>query len=268
MKREAESFAKDGLMQKNRIPAVDKTIRLLEALSSGVRAETVTELAALLDISVTTCFRILRTLEAANWIFESPEGGYQLSAGLIGLLNPVCRYQLLVDHIGPQAALLSENAALSAKISVRQGDEYVTIYSAIPPSPYSLNSRINARFPLLVGATGIPFLLGFSETDVRLLLKRSPARVWEFQTEERFYERLEECRRSGCIRDMGSYRPDICAYAAPVLDPSGAVVCVVTLVGMPGDFADEERILTLKNLLLGSIAECRRILASLPHFPM
>lgn len=247
---------------KNTIPAVDSATRLVEVLSLDAGAHTVTELAERLDISVTTCFRILHTLENADWIYRSPQGGYHLSAGLIRLLTPVYRYQLLVGSLKPHLAALSEATQRSVKISVRQGDEAVTIHRVEFPHPYSLTSRVGARFALPYGSSGTALLLDFSDKELDALLKRAPAKVWQHQAREDFFRRLEECRSLGHCRDFGGFHPSIYTLSAPVRNAARRVECSVTLLGLHEDFMDERQVEGYRRALAACVEKAEKTLAT------
>jgi DNA-binding IclR family transcriptional regulator len=247
---------------KNTIPAVEKTLRLIELLSCNFQAHTIAELANSLDISVTTCFRILRTLEKNDWIYPRPEGGYQFSAGLIRLLNPVYRYQILVENLRTCIVALSETMRRSVKISVRQGDEAVTIYRADSPHPYSLSSRIGARFSLLFGSSGTALLPDFSEAEIQDLVKKAPPKVWKYQTKEDFFRRLEEHRKEGCCSDFGGFHPSIYTMSASIRNAEGRVECSVTILGLHEDFMDENEVGKYRKALFRCIHDAEKILRS------
>lgn len=247
---------------KNIIPALERATQLLEVMSTNPQAHTVTDFANLLDIPVTTCFRILCTLEKADWIYPLPFGGYQLSAGLIRFLNPIHRYQALVQTIKPLLDTLSEETRRSLKISIRQGDEAVTIHRVEFPHPYSLNSRVGSRFPLVFGSSGAALLLDSSEKEIDALLKRAPATVWAHQTRKDFLNRLAECRAEGYCRDFGGFHPSIYTISAPVRNAAGTVECAVTLLGLHGDFMDKKQVDGYRSALSRCIEKAEAALES------
>jgi DNA-binding IclR family transcriptional regulator len=246
--------------EKNTIPAVEKTLRLIEVLSTDFRAHTVMDLAHFMDISVTTCFRILRTLEKSDWIYLHSEMGYRLSAGLIRLLNPVYRYQVLVDSLRGSLTALSETTQRSVKISVLQGDEAVTVYRVNSPHPYTLISKIGARFSLLFGSSGTALLSDFSDAEICSLLKRSPLKVWKHQTKEDFFQRLEEQKEKGFCSDFGGFHPSIYTMSAPIRGAEGKVECSITILGLHEDFTDEKEVEKYRKALFNCIDEGGKIL--------
>ena len=97
---------------KHTIPAVCKAMELLGLLAAE-RGETTTKALALrLGVPRTTCYRLLRSLVARDWVRPLPGGGHALSVGLLPLLQ--LYYELgfdgpvRVDHVPTMAGESNE----------------------------------------------------------------------------------------------------------------------------------------------------------------
>ena len=69
----------------NTIPAVDKTVQILEMLAGSPCSQG--ELSRALGISMSTAYRILQTLRAREWVAKDDAGRYALASGLLPLLK-------------------------------------------------------------------------------------------------------------------------------------------------------------------------------------
>ena len=69
----------------NNIPAVEKTLALLELLSSEEKGLTQAQLKEKLHISMSTCYRILQTLLAKEWVRKDENSVYHPGKSLYPL---------------------------------------------------------------------------------------------------------------------------------------------------------------------------------------
>ena len=70
----------------NKIPAVEKTITLMELLARYPGGMAQSGLKRELGISMSTAYRILQTLLKHHWVRKNPDATYTLDHGLLPLL--------------------------------------------------------------------------------------------------------------------------------------------------------------------------------------
>ena len=107
---------------KHTIPAVCKAMELLGLLAEEHGETTTKALALRLGVPRTTCYRLLRSLVARDWVRPLPGGGHALSVGLLPLLQPLREVEDLAGAVQPVLDELALRSGLTAKVSVRQGD--------------------------------------------------------------------------------------------------------------------------------------------------
>src|SRR3954462_15612643 len=81
------------------VPVLRKAIRVFEAVAQRQGEATAKSLAVTLKISPTTCYRILQSFVAEGWLRPRPGGEFELSFGLLPLLRPLLRHELLIETI-------------------------------------------------------------------------------------------------------------------------------------------------------------------------
>ena len=69
----------------NVIPAVDKSVQILEMLSEAPASQV--ELSKALGISMSTVYRILQTLACRDWVKKDDRGTYFLASGVLTLFT-------------------------------------------------------------------------------------------------------------------------------------------------------------------------------------
>ena len=131
----------------NIIPAVDKTIQLLQVLAG--RDATQSELSRELGITMSSAYRILMTLQHHNWVRKKSGASYALSEGILPLLHGVAEDMSVLERACRQVADIAENRNMACKLSIRRGGEQLTYFRAEPPGPVSLTGQSGSTFPLI-----------------------------------------------------------------------------------------------------------------------
>lgn len=230
------------------VPVLRKAIRVFAAVAQGDGAATTKSLATTLRISPTTCYRILQSFVADGWLRPGAAGTFELSFGLVPLLRPLLRHELLIETVREPLAQLARTTGLTAKLTVRQGEDAVTIHSAHSPKGTAITSRVGSVVSLAIGSSGATFLAALGDDVVARILDAAPAEVWRFQKREDVLRRVREARRQGCCFDSGSYQPHIHTLSASVLGHERELVGVITLLGFPPDFASAVRPALVREL--------------------
>ena len=245
-------------MSEHTIPVLKKAVALLRVIAAG--GETSTKaLAQEAGVPHTTAYRILQTFLAEDWVRQTGGGRHELSFGLLPLMQPLVRHELLVETVRPCLSVLAAETGLAAKLSVRQGDQAVALTRAESPRETSVSVRVGASFHLSLGSSGSALLVDLPAVERRTLLDRAPKECWKHQTRAEVDARVAECRRVGACGDFGGYQPHVHALSAPVRDRSGGVVGAITLVGFAQDFEGKNR-KPLVRRLLAAVGRCNQAL--------
>jgi len=242
---------------KHTIPAVDKSIRLLHVLVESVEAMTSAQLARKLEITPSTCYRIIQTLVAHDWLRPTSAGAFTFSSGIFPLLKPLSNYQQLFESLGAPLRRLVEQTGLTAKISVKQGDVAATVYRIESPRPLSPSFKVGGTFPLAYGSSGSCLLSGLEDAEVAHLLEKSPESAWSYQSEADVWARVNSVRESGVCYDPGQYQPAVHAISAPIDNREHRCFAALSLIGWANDFS-EKSIEELKRLVAHCAAQCTR----------
>lgn len=245
-------------MTDHTIPVLKKAVALLRMIAIG--GETTTKaLAQEAGVPHSTAYRILQTFLAENWVRQAGGGRHELSFGLLPLMQPLVRHELLVETMRPFLSALAAETGLAAKLSVRQGDHAVALLRAESPRETSIAVRVGASFHLSLGSSGSALLVNLPAAERRTLLDRAPKECWKHQTRSEVDARVSACRRTGVCGDFGCFQPHVHALSAPVRDRTGGIVGAITLVGFAQDFEDKNH-KPLVRKLLAAVARCNQAL--------
>jgi DNA-binding IclR family transcriptional regulator len=218
------------------VPVLCKALRVFETVAKSAGGVTTKELAVSLNISHTTCYRILQSFVAQGWLSARRGGTYELSFALVPLLRPLLHHELLIETVKEPLQQLAVTTGLTAKLTVRQGDDAVTLVSAASPKSTAITSRVGSVVSLAIGSSGAALLSALPDAEVALILDQAAPEVWSLQDRADVQRRIREARKDGVCFDHGSFQPHLHTLSSPLVVPARGIVAAITLLGFPQDF--------------------------------
>lgn len=218
------------------VPALDKGLDVLEALSAATVPQSLGELAAALNRSSSELFRMLNCLERRGYVAREPVGGrYTLTLRLFALAHahsPVD--QLLRAALVPMRRLV-ERTGESCHLGVLQQGQLLVIAQEESPRPVRISVAVGAAFDAVETASGRLLLAHLEDLARAAALARSPA--WQrasARARAALEKELASIVRCGLslaldethqgVRDASALvgRPGVAtaALALPVLEPA------------------------------------------------
>lgn len=247
---------------KHTIPAVTKAMEVLRLLAETGGETSTNALARRLGIPRTSCYRILRSLIAGDWIRATPDGRHALSLGLWPLLASLRPAATLAAAVEPALQALAARIQLTAKVSVRQGDDAVTIARVASPRATSVVVRLGGTFPLVYGSSGTVLLSELGGDELDRILATAPPACWELQVPGDIRERLRQLRMHGWCADFGTFRPSCHAVSAPLRGIDGRIAASLTIIGFP-DELPRDRVADLAAQVLEAVGQAEEALRGL-----
>ena len=235
--------------QSHTIPALEKALEMLELLATAKDGIRQTELCEKLGLSTSTAYRMLRTLLARNWVFRKKNGVFALGNGMLPIFT---RFQSSVQRISAARQAvhsLSDRIDMACKLSIRRGNEQVTIERAEPLGPYSLVSAVNSSFPVIEGSVGAALLVDESQEAILHLVEACRLDLLEKRQPDTIFQGIASVREKGYVLNTNPNRWNVAAMSAPLRDAEGAVVCALTIIGTKKDFAGKNKQRLAKELL-------------------
>lgn len=230
------------------VPVLCKALRVFEAVAKSSGGVTTKELAVSLGVSPTTCYRILQSFVAQGWLSARRGGTYELSFALVPLLRPLLHHELLIETVNEPLRQLAVTTGLTAKLTVRQGDDAVTLVSSSSPKSTAITSRVGSMISLAIGSSGAALLSALPDPEVTQVLEKAPPEVWKLQDRADVLRRIREARKDGVCFDHGSFQPHIHTLSAPLVVTERGIVAAITLLGFPQDFEGAARSALTRHL--------------------
>src|SRR4051812_44962214 len=108
------------------IRAVERAFLVLRVLRDASGPCSLPSIASASGLSVTTTYRLLRTLESEG-VVETHDQGYTLGVGVLELADAFSRQQDVIRVARPYLASLRDELNETCGLGVRSGDSWVTV---------------------------------------------------------------------------------------------------------------------------------------------
>ena len=207
------------------VPALEKSIDIIELLSSTPAGLSMTEMAQQLGRSVSEIYRIVVVLERRGIVVKDANlDKYSLSLRLFELAHrhpPTKRITIVAQPILDDLARRTDQ---SCHLSVVDGDDLLILAIAESLMPMHYSVRIGARFPLLETSSGA-VLLAYSDAAI---VEQHLSRLAPVEQEET-RARLRRASISGYERWASRVVTGVVNLASPVFDHGGTIVAAMTI---------------------------------------
>ena len=220
-------------MNKQIVPALEKAIRILNAIASNTGETTSSALARKVGASQPTAYRILKTLEEADWIKAHPQNGYGLSLGLLPLLQHLDDFSRYGRAAQATIDALSSELDLTVKFTIRQALEQIIVATAEPLRPWGVSVPLGGRFPVVWGSPGACLLWDLANNELESVIDAIPAGQWKHEKPEYIRRRVNEVRENGVSESLGEHYLGLDTLSVPLETPFARAT--LTLVGFKGE---------------------------------
>jgi DNA-binding IclR family transcriptional regulator len=214
---------------RHRSPVVDKATQLLDVLASAPSGRSLAELVEQLGLARSTVYRILNSLVVYGAIEkDAQEPVYRLGpklSELARLLGPQNDRAALSDIAAPVMDTLVHRIGEACKLSVRDGDDVLTIRVAQSPQEYGLTIRVGHRAPIQAGGSSKAILAHLPAAEINRLLE-APLKAYTPFTitdADMMREVLSQVRRQGYSEDNSEITSGIRSVASPIFGSKGQV---------------------------------------------
>jgi DNA-binding IclR family transcriptional regulator len=214
------------------VAALRNGILVLGAFTAAEPVLGVSEIARRLDLSPSTVYRALITLEDLGLVEQDPTSSrYRLGPGVVALAAPLLANMDVRDVAQPYLAQLALASNESVNLAVWSRFEAVNVAQVPGPTTIKHLAPLGRRNPGHASAVGKVLLAHAPADDVGLVLDRGLPRLTERTIVDRAHllEELERVRRHGYAVNDEELEPELFAVAAPVRDHRGQVVAAVSI---------------------------------------
>jgi DNA-binding IclR family transcriptional regulator len=237
-------FRFGGIMTKKYwVPAMERAQDVLDLITRAPGILKMAEINKKLDISKSTLFNLLLTLEELRWIEKDQQEHYcpGMKLGMWG--NSYFQQFDLVQLFVKEAAAVKESLNESIQLAKLEGENVLYLAKADAPSKVQMVSGPGSRMP--AHATGLGKML-LSSLDKESIDRLYPERVlpqltpYTLGTKEELIDHLATIKNQGYALDLEEGVMGFRCVAAPIYDVTGTMIAAVS-VSIPLHNWDQKR---------------------------
>lgn len=235
------------------VEAIARGLRVIEAFDRDHPEMTLSEVAALTQLSPATARRCLHTLEALGYVRRSGRR-FVLSARVLTLGTAYSRAAQIEEMIVPEIRALVETFGDAASVGVLDSGDILYIAHISRQKAIRMTAAVGVRYPAYANSMG-RVLLAFLDERARdtyfktaQLRKLTDATVTSRRELERIFA---EVRRTDYVTVVDQLDYGITALAIPVRGPDGTVIASLNTSGYTERITPrrllDERLATLRE---------------------
>jgi DNA-binding IclR family transcriptional regulator len=219
--------------------AGSKLLAVLDAFSRDRRALTLSEIARIVDVPLSTAHRLIAELCAWGGLERDSDGRYRIALRLweLGALAP--RALGLREAALPFMEDLYEVTHENVQLAVRDGTDVVFVERFAGRAAVAVYTEVGGRFALSPTGVGL-VLLAFAPVDVQEEVLSRPLQrytPWTITDPGQLRRVLAEIRRTGVAVSDRQVTRDAVSVAAPISDRNGVVAALSIVVRGDGPAA-------------------------------
>jgi len=215
------------------VPAVDRAVRMLEALRYSEQGRGISELARDLEIPKSSAYQIAVTLVHHGLLECDPATRRYRPGAALSRLSTAARLSL-PELAQPYLERLAARTRMTALLGVRDGDGVVLAAKQESPEPVGISAPLGHRLDGRAGVFGKLWAAALDAAELDAYLSRPlPAFTRRSITAPgAFRKDVERLRSRGYALDLEEYLDGVVAAGTAVCDRRGRVVAGICLLGL------------------------------------
>ena len=216
-----------------KVRAVDRTLNILFFIASSADPLTLADISGSTGVDKATALRLLATLESfrlvqrdeKNRTYAIGSGAWQLASSYQAALKAISE-----NHLRNLRDITGESVSLV----VARGMDRVMLMAMEASHELRVVPQLNSVVPVYSGASGKVFMAFMSSDKREKVIEMTglrPVNERSVTDRDSFLASLEEVRREGFSVSRGDVTLGADAIAAPIFDPQGEIIAVVSLRG-------------------------------------
>ncbi|MDF2959286.1 MAG: IclR family transcriptional regulator [Paenibacillus sp.] len=233
------------------VPALEKAHAIIRLVAEEPAQLKLTDLCKRLEISKSSMFSLLQTMEALQWLSRDRSDTYTLGMHFGMLGNAFFRQYDLIDAFRKEAPESMRELNESIQMASLEGTEIVYMAKEAAPSLVQMVSGPGTRLPAHATGLGKMLLSSLDETQLGLLYPEdslTSLTPFTLRTRQELFKQLSIIRQQGYALDLQEGVMGFNCIAVPVYQSGNQMVAAISF-SMPLHNWDEKREKALKVIL-------------------
>lgn len=238
----------DKIEQKTQplVTSVSHAISILKYLSRNPEGAGVTSIAANLSISPSSCFNILKTLVALEWLeFDKHTKYYRLGLGAIDLARGAIGFNNIMPSIEGQMKMLAHEHHVSVGLWRMYDRRRLVLVGGVESDAQTrIHLTMGQRVPIIAGAIGycVAASLNLTRSEIADWLDKTR---WQAKPSlDEFLVQVDQAHEKGWAIDVGKWLHGLTNIGAPIVNEKGEVTFGLTATMFAGQH-DQQTLQTI-----------------------
>lgn len=198
-----------------------RVIEIIEVFARERRPLSLTELARLLDVPVSSCLALIRTLNEIGYLYEiGRRNGYYPTSRLLAMAQQIAKADPVLDRVYPSLVELRDATQETVVFAKLATDRRVVYLEALDsPHPIRYTATAGEFKPLHANSLGKALLSTLADAERRALLRKAPLTRYTERTitdPDALDEELAMSRQRGWFCNLGESIAEVGAVAWPL----------------------------------------------------
>jgi len=200
--------------------SAERTLDLFEAFAATKKSLSLSELARLMKMPVSTCFGLVRTLEARGYIYAiKPRSGFYPTKRLLDMARVIADHDPLLERVEPILKELRDTTGETVTLAKRQGHRiiYLDVFESLQLIRYS--AQVGEFRSLYTSSAGKAILGSLDDAERAELLAGVKLKRFTKTSNTTARELEADIARSkarGWYSNVGEVVEDLMAIAIPL----------------------------------------------------
>ena len=216
------------------VPAVQRTLDIIEAMASNTHEMTITEANRKFRIPKSSVYAILQTLKSRGYVEKDDTDRYFLTLKIFSLASALVDSLDLRKRLYPYLRELTDKAGITGHLAVLDSGYAVYIEKVEVLGALRLTTWVGKRMPVHSTSIGKALIAHLPDGDVdQIIAARGLTRFTErtITSARKLKVELARVREHGYAVSNEENETGVRAVASPVFDHDGRVVAAVNLGG-------------------------------------
>ena len=226
------------------VPGLQRGLRLLEVVARSDKPLSVTEVAQRLELSRSSAFRLVYTLQFMGFLQQSADQRtFQLGARVLNLGFSFLAKQDIIQIARRDLESLRDATGIWAHLAIRDSLEVLFLDCVQTRTGFLSNVNVGARLPAYASPMGWLMLSELSNRELTSLYKdveferltdKTPANLGELM------QAIAKASADGHVFSHGIVEQGGSSVTAPVFESSGRIVAAIDISGPESAFEDQK----------------------------
>lgn len=192
---------------------------------------TLTQLASMMDVGMTTAHRLAGTLLARDWLAKNADLTYRLGSGLTGILATSTQSTDIRASVRPLLERLGAETEETIHLTKLDGRTVVYLDQVVSTKPVHSVAKIGGRSPAHCVSPGISQLSRQSDEFLDWFFREELVRYTPNTIADagRFRALLGRVRERGYAINLGGFRPDVGGVGVALVNQEGLPIAALSV---------------------------------------